>query len=558
MNKDYYEKYIKYKNKYLESKKLNQKGGLKSRNEGFPTQDVYENSIEPVWKNIIANEINDFIDEHYNRMEPKDIVLFNNFIEQFNSLYESDVVLEKLNGLATSIDNQEIKPYVENINTNVQGLIKELFNELNALNITNPTTGSVNPCDDCVYKTPYTVYDIGRIANKKVFILDQPVGEFSLGKNYFESVGELISPYSNGIPLSARNESYYQGFLLTENERQIIIKNVNEEINVNNSMLQMLLILDRNQEYGQDLTRYEINKSDSKQIINRKISEATIKTYFYVGKLFGTIANQLHLKLTNTFYTGDIIENDPIQTFLLFAGILKSGNSLNDRIAKGFQQIALSHIAHGMSSAELVARIASSVRTSYPQSLISALCVRSGAYHGGAMQRAIPMIITYFDEAKKIMSTYKLNIESIESDPKFLEFVNTYVSGLFKTGKIFGLGHRIHKSPDSDKPCADPRALEYLEVVREIYHDTKPLELLLVNIFLQEIKRQKPSLGCNSDFAIAVFCVLTSVPETDAEGMFVMCRIPGFCARIVRELLGKPNARRLPFAPILPYIPPKE
>ncbi len=36
-----------------------------------------------------------------------------------------------------------------------------------------------------------------------------------------------------------------------------------------------------------------------------------------------------------------------------------------------------------------------------------------------------------------------------------------------------------------------------------------------------------------------------------------MCRIPGFCARIVRELLGKPNARRLPFVPILPYIPHK-
>ncbi len=70
MNQNYYNKYIKYKNKYLESQK--QKGGLVPPTD-YPIQDVYENSIEPVWKNIIANELNDFVDKYYEQMTPDDI-----------------------------------------------------------------------------------------------------------------------------------------------------------------------------------------------------------------------------------------------------------------------------------------------------------------------------------------------------------------------------------------------------------------------------------------------------------------------------------------------------
>ncbi len=555
MNQNYYNKYIKYKNKYLESQK--QKGGLVPPTD-YPIQDVYENSIEPVWKNIIANELNDFVDKYYEQMTPDDIKKTNNFIEQFNALYESDVVLQKLEDFANGITNVEIKPLAIHIFASCERKISELFVNLGVL---RQSEGPTDPCFNCVEKTPYTEYDIGRIANKRVFILDKVVGEFSSGTDYFDSVGKLISPYSNLVSSEEKIEQYYTGFKLTELELNIVARNVTEIINVNNSMLQTLLELDRINEYGQDLTRYEILRSDNKTKINDKMNEVIKQTYFYIGKLFGIIANQLYFKANNGFYTGEINKSDPIGTFLLYAGIIRPDNPLNERIARGFQQMALSHIAHGMSSAELVARIASSVRTSYPQSLITALCVRSGAYHGGAMQRAIPMIKKYFDDAKNFILTNKItgeSIESIQSNPELDSFVGKIVSSLLSTGKIFAFGHRIHKSPEPGKPCADPRALEYLEIVHQIYQDSKPLELLLIDKFLHHVRTQKPSLGCNSDFAIAVFCVLTSVPESDAEGMFVMCRIPGFCARIVRELLGKPNARRLPFAPILPYVPPKE
>jgi hypothetical protein len=546
-NDKYYQKYLKYKSKYIKNK---QSGGEKV---SFPTQDVYENSIEPVWKNIIANEINDFVNKYYNIMDNESINKLNNFIEQFDSLYELDGVLNSLKKCSESITNDEINPILNTIVYSVESRIKELMEEINVLDNDEPN----GVCDKCVTKTPYTVFDIGRIANKKVFILDQHVYEFSANTNYLESIGKLLSPYSELVPIENRTQSYFEGFILTEEEKNIIVKNVNEGIPVNNSMLVTLLNLDRNIKYGHDLTIYEIRKNYNKSTIETKMSEVTLRTYFYIGKLFGIISSQLFYKKNNLFYTGEIIESDPIRTFLLFSGVVTPDNPLIESISRGFLQMSLSHIAHGMSSAELVARIASSVRTSYPQALISALCVRSGAYHGGAMVRAIPMIIKYFEETDKIIKSNNLTFENLDTNTELNNFINTYVNGLLSSGKVFGFGHRIHKSPDVGKPCADPRALEYLHIVKTIYNESEPVKIKLIEKFLETIRLSKPTLGCNSDFAIAVFCVLTLVPDSEAEGMFVMCRIPGFCARIVRELLGKPNSRRLPFAPILPYIPPK-
>ena len=236
----------------------------------------------------------------------------------------------------------------------------------------------------------------------------------------------------------------------------------------------------------------------------------------------------------------------------------KRDSDFVNMIIKGFKRMALSHISHGMSLAELVSRISSSVRTSYPMSLIVGLYVRSGIYHGGAMQQAIPMIKKFLETVKE---TFQFEtIEQIENNSNLMNFVTCYVDNLLSSRsgshKIFGFGHRIHKSPLETELLSDPRAIEYLSIRNNIFLETNPIELRLSDIFVGIIRKTKPSLGCNSDYAIALFCVLLNVPENDAEKMFTMCRIPGLCARIVRELLGKANSRS-PFPIVLPYIEPK-
>lgn len=542
-------KYLKYKNKYI-NLKLKQKGGIPFPDEKFPIQDVYENCIEPIWKNVIANHLNDLIDSMYDKMTSNDIKHINNFLDSFNSLYEFEPIFEQLNNCLKNIGRESsIYTDLESIVSNCRQIINELFKTISSLDTSN----------HYITKTPYTTYDIGRVATRNIYILDKPVNIFSQTKNYFYAVDRLLSPYHDILTHSEITNNYFGGFKLLDNEKQIISNNVLNNISVNISMMEILLMLEKNDhnDHNANLIHLEIRKNDNSETIYLKMKEIISKSYFIIGKLFAVIANQLHYNRYRDFYEDKGESYDPIKTFLIVSGVIKN-DDIGNKIANGFQRIALSHIAHGMSSAELVARIASSVRTSYPVALISALCVRGGVLHGGAMQVAIPMVKKYFIETGKIMSMHQIkSLDDIDKSIELNAFIEEYVKSLLANGKIFGFGHRIHKNPQGNDSCADPRALEYLEVINDIYGITYPNELKLVNKFTQTVRKIKPSLGCNSDFAIAVFCVLLDVPENDAEGMFVMCRIPGFCGRIVRELLGKGNARRMPFPVILPYIKPK-
>lgn len=255
------------------------------------------------------------------------------------------------------------------------------------------------------------------------------------------------------------------------------------------------------------------------------------------------MANYIHYNKKYDF--NNIIDfNDPIKTFLLTAGVVND-DEFGALVIAGFQYIALSHSIHGMNTSELVARLAGSVRTSYPLALISSICVRSGIYHGGSIEKALIMINQYLGAAKN------------ENDTDFDDFITKYVDSLFTNGKLFGFGHRIHKNPQNDQPGADPRVLGYLKIIKDIFKDKNSSELLLIYKLINRVRQNKPSLGCNSDFAIALLCSLLDINENNAYGLFTVCRIPGFCARIIRELLGKANARRSPFSSILPYILPK-
>lgn len=502
-----------------------------------PDQDVYENSIETLWKNIIGNKLNDFISKYYHIFTNNDIKHLNTFLDQFNSLYEKELVFTVFDKCIENIGSEsEVYEKLLEINSECKKIVNNFFTFMDSSEI-----------NKCIPKTACTGYDIGRVANKKVFILKKPIEIFSRNEDYLDAIGQILSNYHINLSTVRKQERFYDGFELTNDEKEKISENVKNNVPTSITMIEILTLLEKSKkhlEISTNLATFEILKSDSLDIINDKMTSAISLSFYLIGKLFSVIANQICYK-QNGYFCRDVDKNDdPIKCFITTTGIyINSG--LEDLIVKGFKRMALSHISHGMSPAELVARISSSVRTSYPIALIVGLSVRSGLYHGGAMQQAIPMIKEYFNCAEQI------------HDEELTQFTMDYVNNLFKSGKIFGFGHRIHKTPLKDELSSDPRALEYLEIIHDIFGNTNELELKLSNLFVSTIRKIKPSLGCNSDYAIALFCVLLNVPEEDAEGMFTMCRIPGLCARIVRELLGKANARRSPFPIILPYIEPK-
>jgi hypothetical protein len=75
--------------------------------------------------------------------------------------------------------------------------------------------------------TPTTSYDISRVANKTIFILDQPVDSFAGRPFYVDSIGELM--YGGFTGLNNKKEvyeMYYRGFNLSESERLVIQRNI--------------------------------------------------------------------------------------------------------------------------------------------------------------------------------------------------------------------------------------------------------------------------------------------------------------------------------------------
>ena len=130
-----------------------------------------------------------------------------------------------------------------------------------------------------------------------------------------------------------------------------------------------------------------------------------------------------------------------------------------------------------------------------------------------------------------------------------------YVAHLLKSGKIYGFGHRIHKTDVndfSDVLGKDPRVSLYIEACREGFPEKSIIIDRLV-AYAAAVRRAHPNLGANTDFGASVLFHVLDLSANIAVGFFAAFRSPGICAQIVNELDVKGNSRRPPFPPVLPY-----
>ena len=203
---NYQTKYLKYKKKYLNlSKKM--VGGMNYPRPDYPINDSYENVIEPVWKNIISNYINDYVDKNYDYLKNEDINILNNFIDNLISNYEYDKVkniFEKVN--LTVENNDKFKILRDKCIGEIDSLLEILLK------------------NDMLTKFPFTKLDIGRTINKKIFIKEQTIEEFADGKNYFHSIYKLIignDTITTNMDKEIRKK-FFENFKLGEDEKNII------------------------------------------------------------------------------------------------------------------------------------------------------------------------------------------------------------------------------------------------------------------------------------------------------------------------------------------------
>ena len=223
---------------------------------------------------------------------------------------------------------------------------------------------------------------------------------------------------------------------------------------------------------------------------------------------------------------------DPVTRFLETAG-----KPLTAPQIAAVKKVALAHISHGLNSGELTARLAGSVRTTFPRALIASFNIRSGILHSGAVNECMRQTTKYLAGS---------------------ENPDEYITHLLKSEKLYGFGHRIHKTDtndSSDMLGKDPRVSLYIEACREGFPKKKDQIDRLV-AYAEAVRRARPSLGANTDFGASVFFQVLDLSANTTAGFFAAFRSPGICAQIVNELDVKGNSRRPPFPPVLPY--PKE
>jgi citrate synthase len=537
---DYIYKYKKYEHKY--SKLI---GGKQLPNIDYPINDSYENVLEPVWKNIIGNYINDFIDEKYENLSNDDIKIFNNFIDIFISQYEYDVVIEKFREISNKLSNGIKQQFAEITNRCIRD-VNEIYHNLKGNNM--------------IEKFPYTNLDIGRIENKKMFISNRTIQEFSNSPDYFDAIYGLLAEdtnISNTDKINIKN-NFIQSFNLSDYEKFIITKNLSHNDDIYIIIIETLLNNERMcKDNKYDLTIYQIDKNDTQTMINEKTMKIILISFKILGKIFGVLANTIFYKKHSMFNKYDIkLEDNPIKVFLILSGIFTPSHDdppdFFNKITNLFQKIFLGLISHGLSPSDMGSRLVSSVRPSFNFALISSLCFLSGKFHGGATGESTIMIRNYINASYEKFPSLRDNFERVILLPDFYNFVSEYVNNLFASNKIFGFGHRIHKNPEQSEHCVDPRGIFILNEINKIFVNNP--KLTLINKFADTLREKKPTLGCNVDYTLAIISNLLDIPINTANGIFILSRTAGFCNRIIKELKCKANARRPPLPIVLPYI----
>ena len=210
------------------------------------------------------------------------------------------------------------------------------------------------------------------------------------------------------------------------------------------------------------------------------------------------------------------------------ATLTQAGLALTPARLKAFRQFMLVHATHGLNPGEFTARIASSVRTSFPQALVASLMVRAGKVHAGALPECMRQLEAYLDAPSAQM----------------------FVANLLRHGELYGFGHRIHKREQA--AGGDPRVAFQIARAREAFPEMAA-KIDALEEFARIVRGIKPSLAPNTDFGAAIwFHCFGLVPEVGA-GMFSMNRLPGLIAQVVNQLDFKANALRPPLAANLPY-----
>jgi len=357
------------------------------------------------------------------------------------------------------------------------------------------------------------------VVDRVVTIAGRPAEEFAANPDYIDATLQLVGEDSADVAAQAL-AAWQSGFVLDDAALELVRRAAAEGWHADDLLAEMLLREQRTGAYP-SLRNFEFVPGRSAEANRRAKRQAIEEGFFLLGRLMSCVS------LMNTgsapLPAAQLQGKCPVAATLTQAGLVLTPARL-----RAFRRFMLVHATHGLNPGEFTARIASSVRTSFPQALVASLMVRAGKVHAGALPECMRQMEAYLDA------------------PSAQEFV----ANLLRHGELYGFGHRIHKREQA--AGGDPRVAFQIARAREAFPEMAA-KIDALEEFARIVHGVKPSLAPNTDFGAAVwFLCFGLVPEVGA-GMFSMNRLPGLIAQVVNQLDFKANALRPPLAVNLPY-----
>jgi Citrate synthase, C-terminal domain len=474
---------------------------------------AYHDPREVVWKHFVAQSYWDILD----RLRADGIAISDideirfNFLKSFNGQHDIDQLCRQADAVAAEfvavLQERGHPQTAEAVGREIAKLRHSLSRALEGLQQLRQVDRTQS------YVVDQTIMIAGRSAE-----------EFAANSDYIRATLELVREGSPEVVACAR-AAWQRGFVLDGESAAVVRKAATEGWRADEMLAEVLLREQRSGAYP-SLQEHEFVPGGTPAENHGAKLRAIEEGYFLLGRLMSSVSlmNDSGVALD----ARELADACPVAAMLKQAGV-----ALTPARLIAYRQFMLVHATHGLNPGEFTARMASSVRSTFPQALIASFMVRAGKVHAGALTECMQQL------------------DACLAAPSRREFARQ----LLRSGALYGFGHRIHKRPadaGDDALGGDPRVAFQVAKAREAFPELQE-RIAALDDFARTIRRMKPALAPNTDFGAAVWFLCFGLAPQVGAGMFSLNRLPGLIAQVINQLDYKANSLRPPLAVNLPY-----